>query len=302
MSRRFPESAIKRLEDAIPGVSDDEVNDLLSQIAEDFRMAKKPRGAKKTPVLRCDRATALANVCRAEAELDPTVVRFRQVPLETRQKLLLAILTEARRAFADLAIHGNTTVGEPSLTLPGVVVGSREQFVSFPVNRMRIMDQRLLALVTWSVAESSRIASTYAIKTEFAVLFLYLYEGFSPRPTFTWSIEKRTDYSGLTRLRLDIDPHLSPEEVANAYAEAKRMAGFGNRRAQRDKTYGLATLCAGLVGIVDWRIMLVIWDGKCWENGFHDWIYNPSNQPPSDAIVYQFTRDAKYAISSLLHR
>jgi hypothetical protein len=302
MSRRFPESAIRRLEDAIPGVSNDEVNDLLNGLAEDFLKAKLPKGAKKMQGVRCDRATALAKVCKAKAILDPTIVRMRKVPLETRKKLLMTILKDARRAFSELDYHTNTGDGEPSLTLPGVLVGSTDHVVRLPLDRLGIIDQELRTLVTWSVVESSRIASTYAMKIEFAVVFLYLDQGFSPRPPFAWSIEKRTDYSGLSRLRMDIDPHLSPEEVASAYAEARRLAGFGNRRAQRDKTYGLASLCADLAGVLDWRLLLFIWDGKCWDNGFHDWVYNPSNQPPSDAMVYRFTRDVKHAISSMLER
>jgi hypothetical protein len=302
MKKQFPEDAIRRLEDAIPGVTDEEVAELLTELRRDFQTAEKPKRAGKTAAVRCDRATALAKVCKAQADLDATIVRARKISIETRKKLLFGIISEARRAFAMQTSHTTEYEGGVTLVLSGSLLGSKEKIVRIKVKSMDISDQTLRKATNWSAVEAARLAETYAIKIEWAIVFLYLDEGFSPRPGFSYTIEKRTDYPGLSRLHLDIDPHLSPEEVASAYAEAQREAGFGSRRTQREKTYGLATLCAGWVGVVSWYALLHIWDNKCLDNGFHDWIYNRTQKPPTDALVYQFTRDAKHAIKSMLHQ
>ncbi len=196
--------------------------------------------------------------------------------------------------------HTTEYEGGVTLVLPGSLLGSKEKILRIKVKSMDISDQTLRKATNWSIVETVWLAETYATKIEWAIIFLYLDEGFFPHPGFTYATEKRTDYPGLRRLHLDIDPHLSPEEVASAYAEAQKEAGLGNRRTQRDKTYGLATLCAGLVGFCNWRTLLSVWDNKCWENGFHGWIYNRTQKPPTDALVYQFTRDARHAINSRL--
>lgn len=300
MSKQFPREAKNWVQDVMHGAGEKEVEEVLTLLSDLLKPSSRRKPGKQP--LRCDHATALASVCRAMAERDPTMIQIRRLPLEQRKRILVTLLNAIKLAEPDQIRRRSIGDSEPDITVPGVLIGSCEEVVRIPAHVIGGHGSSLRRAARWFAKEAARITTAYAIKPEMALLYLFLDDAFAPRPSVSWRIEVHPQHPSLTRLHLDLDPNLSTEEVAEAYATARSEAGVGRLRAQRGRTYGLATLCAGLIGIIDWRTLLVIWNGQCWENGFRDWIYCSDGKAPSDDDLYQFTRDAKRAVKSLLER
>ena len=172
--------------------------------------------------------------------------------------------------------------------------------VAFGIGEFASVRPHLRAIIQWAAREARQISVRDCVREEMAVIFLFLNEGFVPKPLIDWHVEQDDDNPTTARIHMEIDPTMTPDEVAKEYGAARLKLGLTESRKQREKTYALATFFSDLDETPDWRTLLVKWDVFCiFILERKEWAFNSGNPDPKPKAVYKLAREVRHAIRSL---
>ena len=206
--------------------------------------------------------------------------------------------------------------GEPSLSLDGVPIGAGHTctrtddgtwVIDPPVNTSEAVSLNIRELTYFEhgiggkvvsirfrnggvIDALGRLCSRLSVKYHWdltqAVAFV-LTDTLPIVPIITFSVAPRQSNTVLTRITLEIDPALSPQEVREAYSRVRSEVVGERRRSMKPKNQTLAVWFAGRPAGQPWLDTMRGWN----EAVMDDWRY---------ALVSNFARDCRRAIKNLI--
>lgn len=289
--------------EVIPGVSDEEANEVLlraKEWADKRKSIDQENGSLETFLdTWTDVTDARDLIAKADAMQDSDVLMFRQLSEHDRARVLRIAEGLPNWVPWDGARSKDLLILPPKQTT---------EIRAIPISALKDTAHPFARLGPWFARTAFRISIAYRIRPENAFGFILLDSYFSLSSIIGLKIEQFGPGPRESVIHLEVYPDATEVEVSTTLNILRVHLGLNRkaltRRDLRQKTTALSMVLAHflsegkcLASSVDWVTLLGFWNEICLKGERQAWMYVSSESLTNP--VHQFARDAKHAIAAV---